>query len=286
MRFIDISKLKVTADAIGWDATRAAHFVAMQGLTIPQRKEYINNHPEWNQFQPAMLGLSNNKCWYSEGPIGNNDFEVDHFRPKNKAVNDDGSVIKQNGYWWKAYDWDNYRLTGALANKRRRDRLNQSDEVKGKGVYFPLDLINGAIADDEGKLGCELPLLLDPTRHYDVSLLTFDEKGDAIPATTEAHEIKRVKLSVLYYHLDLEQLSKERKIAWDDCVVEIEDAKQAIDDSPNVAAKTEMMEKCFKDLKKIVAENDRPYTSVRKSCLMTYSELSGYYWLKNLVRTL
>jgi hypothetical protein len=286
MRFIDINKLKTAADTIKWATLRAAHFKAMQSLTTTQRKVYINTHQDWNQFQSAMLALSDCKCWYSEGPIGNNDFEVDHFRPKNKAVNYDGTITKQNGYWWKAYDWDNYRLTGALANKRRRDRLKKSDDVKGKGVYFPLDLINGSIADDEGNLSCELPLLLDPTKHYDVSLLTFDEKGVAIPATNEDLEINRVKLSVLYYHLDLEQLEKDRKIAWDDCVTQIEDAKQAIDNSPNIAAKTLMIEKCFKDLKKLVTENNRPYTSVRKACLMTYSEITGYHWLKNLVRTL
>ena len=59
MRFIDISKLEVRADAIGWDAIRAAHLTAMLGLAIAERKEYINNHPDWNQFQEAMLGLEN-----------------------------------------------------------------------------------------------------------------------------------------------------------------------------------------------------------------------------------
>lgn len=286
MRFIDISKLQQTAEEIGWDPIRIKHLNALVGLTATKRKEYINNNPDWNLFQKAMLGLSNNKCWYSEGPIGNNDFEVDHFRPKNKAVNHDGSLLKQNGYWWKAYDWDNYRLTGALANKRRRDRLKETDDVKGKGCYFPLDLANGAIANDSALLGCEVPILLDPAKVYDVSLLSFDEKGESIPATEDDYEVNRVKVSILYYHLDLEQLIKDRKIAWEDCVSEIKDAKQAIDDSPNIAAKTLMMEKCFKGLRNLVNENDKPYTCVRKACLLVYSELSGYHWLKNLVRTL
>ena len=29
------------------------------------------------------------KCWYSEAPIGNGIFEIDHFRPKNRARQDD-----------------------------------------------------------------------------------------------------------------------------------------------------------------------------------------------------
>ncbi|UPT67177.1 MAG: hypothetical protein M0D57_00285 [Sphingobacteriales bacterium JAD_PAG50586_3] len=286
MRYIDINRLEIPAQQINWETIKARHFQVMIGMSIEDRKRYINSNPDWNLFQGAMLNISNNKCWYSEGPIGNNDFEVDHFRPKNRARNHDGSVIKTNGYWWKSYDWDNYRLTGALANKRRRDRLIDNADVKGKGDYFPLDLINGNIANDEGLLGCELPLLLDPTNIYDVTLLSFDEKGNAIPATIFDDEITRVKLSIYYYHLDLEQLNTERKIAWDDCVLEIKDAKTAIDNSANIAAKRAMMEKCFRDLMRLVNDNNRPYTCVRKACLQVYAELDGYNWLKNLVRNL
>ncbi len=286
MRFIDNSKLKTVARKIGWDAIKKAHFLAMNGLTPKQRKKYITEHPDWNKFQPSMLALSDNKCWYSEAAIGIGDFEIDHFRPKNKAVNYDGKVVKANGYWWKAYDWDNYRLTGTLANIRRRDRLKIKGEVHGKGFYFPLDLANGKVSDDEGLLGCEIHLLLDPTNAYDVTLLTFDETGESIPATADDYEIQRVKLSVEYYHLDLEQLNTERKIAWEDCFSEIEDAKEAIDNSPNAASKAIMMEKCFRDLRKLVNDNRKPYTCVRKACLFVYSEINGYKWLKNLVRTL
>jgi hypothetical protein len=286
MKHININNLKNVAENIGWETIRKNHLTKMEALSVKDKKKYINEHPDWNLFQKAMLDLSNNKCWYSEGPLGNNDFEIDHFRPKNSAKNHDGKIIKQNGYWWKAYDWDNYRLTGALANKRRRDRLRISGDVKGKGHYFPLDLTNGRIAEDEGALGCEIPLLLDPTNDYDVTLLSFDEKGEPIPATEDDYEINRVRLSILYYHLDLDQLITDRKIAWDDCVSEINDAKQAIDDAPNRAAKTLMMAKCFRSLRKLVNDKNRPYTSVCKACLFVYSELKGYNWLKNLVRTL
>lgn len=286
MKHVDINKLEQTALDIGWNAIRQAHMDALQNLSDDERKAYITNHTDWNLFQPAMLALSHNKCWYSEAPIGNSDFEVDHFRPKNRAKNHDGNDIKINGYWWKAYDWDNYRLTGALANKRRRDRLGKNAEVQGKGIYFPLDLTAGTIAADGAPVNCEVPMLLDPTDDYDVTLLSFDEGGEPIPSTEDVYEIERVKLSILYYHLDLEQLNKERKIAWDDSVVEIKDAKQAIDNSPNEAAKRLLMKKCFKKLKSYVTNHDRPYTSVVRACILVYSELDGYGWLKNLVRTL
>jgi hypothetical protein len=294
MRFIDINKLKLTSDAIGWEVTRQGHLDAMQPMNAKERKAYIKANPSWNDFQPAMMALSNNKCWYSEGPIGNNDFNVDHFRPKNKAVyaldykdpNSKIIVSKTNGYWWKAYDWDNFRLIGSLSNIRRKDRLNPKNGVKGKGNYFPLDLTNGGrIATDEENLSCEIPLLLDPTHQHDVSLLTFDANGEAISAGENDNEDMRVLQSIFYYHLDLEQLNRERKIAWDDCANEINYAKDAIDNAPNEAAKRAMLNQCYSKLKDYVSNPDRSYLAVSKACIMVYSELNGYNWLKRFVRS-
>jgi hypothetical protein len=294
MRFINLSKLRDTADNLGWDAIKQRHVEKLKPMSPAEKKEYINKNPDWNLFQADMLALSHNKCWYSEGPIGNNDFEVDHFRPKNCAKYKQaynliykGNIItsKPNGYWWLAYDYNNFRLTGALANKLRRDRLGENNEVKGKGEYFPLDLVNGKIADDEGVLSVEEPILLDPTNAYDVSLLSFD-KGIAIPATTIEEEIDRVLQSIYYYHLDLEQLNTARKIVWNDCVDQIEDAKKAIDEALNYPEKKRMMAKCFRELRKLTDSETRSYTAVAKSCLAVYAQLTGYHWLKDIVRTI
>ena len=157
--------------------------------------------------------------------------------------------------------------------------------MKGKGDYFPLDIINGKIATDEENCKCEVPILLDPLEPDDVCLITFD-KGIPIPASIDDMEIDRVKKSIFYYHLDLEQLNKDRKIVWDDCVQHIEDAKDAIDNSINYIEKKSMMKKCFKELRKLVDPETRAFTSTAKACLMVYSEIDGYDWLKNFVRTL
>lgn len=286
MRYRDINLLKNTADQVNWGNTKNNHYIAFKGLSSEQRKKYITNNPDWNVFQKKMLEISHNKCWYSEAPIGSSDFEVDHFRPKNCSKNHDSKILKENGYYWKAYDWENYRLSGGLINKRRRDRLNPLDEVKGKGDYFPLDLKNGRAANDEESTSCELPILLDPSKRYDVSLLTFDENGEPIPASDDQEEIFRAEKSIFFYHLDLEQLSMARKIVWDDCVSQIRDAKLAIDDSPTLATKRIMIDKCYNELAKLLDDEKRAFTSVAKACILLHAELDGYIWLKNLARTL
>ncbi|PKG42492.1 hypothetical protein [Psychroflexus sp. MES1-P1E] len=293
MRYIDVHKIEDAVQLLDWDATRQAHFNAMAGMSVTDRKIYITSHPDWNQLQSIMLGVSHNKCWYSEAPIGNGDLEVDHFRPKNKSKQkldftdpkSKSTVHKINGYWWLAYDWDNYRLAGALTNKLRRDRLGDCDDVKGKGDYFPLDLTTGRVANDEENIICEEPILLDPVNPVDVCLLTFD-KGIPIPATNSLEEIDRVKQSIFYYHLDLDQLNKDRKIVWDDCVEQLKDAKESIDNSITPADKKVMMKKCFREIRKLVDSERKAFTSTAKACLMVYSELSGFPWLKDLVRTL
>lgn len=293
MRYIDIHKIEDAVSLLNWDLISQTHLNKMNGMSISNRKNYITNNPDWNKLQAIMLSLSHNKCWYSEAPIGNGDLEVDHFRPKNKSkqktdYNDPKSkstTLKENGYWWLAYSWDNYRLAGALTNKLRRDRLGNCDDVKGKGEYFPLNLTSGRVAIDEEDISCEDPILLDPINPVDVCLLTFD-KGIPIPATNDPDDIDRVKQSIFYYHLDLDQLNKDRKIVWDDCVEHLKDTKKAIDNSITPGDKKEMMKKCFRELRKLVDSERKAFTSTAKACLMVYSELSGFSWLKDLVRTL
>lgn len=294
MRYIDISKLALVASNLKWDVIKKKHKVAMGLLTIPQRKKYINDNPDWNVFQEEMLKLSNNKCWYSEAPIGNADFEVDHFRPKNKSkekinYKDPKSksiVHKENGYWWLAYNWDNYRLAGALANKRRRDRLGDCDDVKGKGDYFPLDLSGvGVVAADEVNISCEIPVLLDPTKQSDVGLISFDSNGEVISAGLDDYEDNRVWQSIFYYHLDLDQLNKERNMAWKDCEREILEIKDAIDNAPDERVKRIVLSSCFKKISDYIKNPDRSYTSVAKTCVMVYSEMDGFIWLKRFVKS-
>ncbi|NHN25237.1 hypothetical protein FIA58_006055 [Flavobacterium jejuense] len=295
MRYIDRNKFREKVETFGWEVVRQAQINAMEGFNLLQKKNHINNNPLWNQLQPIMLTLSNNKCWYSEAPIGNSDFEVDHFRPKGKSKqkndfkdpNSKSTILKENGYWWLAYEWSNYRLSGGLANKIRRDRLGDCEETHGKGDYFPLDCNDvGRIADDEENINCEIPILLDPFSQEDVSLLAFDSNGEAISAGLNDYENERVLQSIFYYHLDLEQLNKERLMCWKDCEREILEIKELIDSAPDERARRLAVASCFRRLMDYVKNPDRPYSSTVKSCVRFYSKLEGFNWLDRFVTTI
>lgn len=289
MRYIDKTKFQEAVNNFGWDNIKQEQLNAMEGMTIEQKKEYTRNNPEWNRLQPIMLGLSNHKCWYSEAPIGSSDFEVDHFRPKGKSKEkidyknpkSKSRVLKDNGYWWLAYDWSNYRLSGGLVNKLRRDRLGEGEEVHGKGSYFPLDCSDvGRVANDEENINCEIPILLDPLDPEDVSLLTFDSNGEAISAGENDYENERVFQSIFYYHLDLDQLNKGRLMAWNDCEREIKEIKDLIDSAPDERARKLAVKSCYNRLKDYIKNPDRYYTATIKACVKVYAELEGYIWLR------
>lgn len=294
MRYIDKNKFSEAVNAFGWETIKKTHLDKMEAMTIEQKKQYIKNNADWNKLQPIMLQLSHNKCWYSEAPIGNGDFEVDHFRPKfssrekinYKDPKSKSKVLKENGYWWLAYEWTNYRLIGGLANIKRKDRLGKSGEVHGKGEYFPLDCSDvGRIANDEENINCEIPLLLDPFSQEDVSLLTFDSNGEVISAGLSDYEHERVLQSIFYYHLDLEQLNKERQMAWNDCKREILEIKELIDGTaPDERARRLAVNSCFSRLTDYVKNLDRPYISTVKACVSVYSNLDGFNWLVRFVR--
>ncbi len=275
MRHIDKSIVAQFAKDIGWEEKEKAHLAELKTRSPKERSEYFNAHRDWNEFQPLMQKFGY-KCWYSEAKIGAGDFEIDHFRPKNRSRQFDGSVLKENGYWWLAYNWENFRISGRMMNIRRRDRLVDCSEVEGKGDFFPLHFdVHAKIAEDCSVISCEFPILLDPFSEYDVDLISFDENGETIPNTSDDLEILRACKSIEFYHLNLDQLNYQRKLIWDECLEEIDDAKKCYFEAVSLFQKKDVLEKCFKMLRELCDKNSE-FSAVAITCIKLYSKLDGY----------
>ncbi|RDC62369.1 AAA family ATPase [Adhaeribacter pallidiroseus] len=289
IKFTDVSKKhlepllfndpKTGEQYINWEDVEKKHLENIKSLSVSEKKEYISKNSDWNILQKIMMEEYGNKCWYSEAPIGNGELEIDHFRPKNRARQDDEKSIinKDNGYWWLAYNFKNFRLSGALANKRRRDRLKENSEVEGKGDIFPLDLDNGKIAEDECSTFCEKPLLLDPIIASDVGLLTFDEGGTiyANPLIKNDFDKKRVETSIILYHLNLDQLETARQQVWSECSGVIEDAFLYYTQSDSEEAIKLALKTCAETINRRINPK-ADYSSVAKACLNLYRKREGY----------
>jgi uncharacterized protein (TIGR02646 family) len=193
----EIAKAEADALAEGKDIAAARKAAITDGLAS---RSHV-----WQELAPYLAKLLNKKCWYSESLNPSADKNVDHFRPKNRILEDPS----HDGYWWLAFDWRNFRYSSQWSNQRRIDRRSQT--AGGKRDHFPLlDGCSRAMleADD---IDAELPTLLDPTDPDDWKLLTFRPDGRTTAAANDGTNHERAMVSIEVYHLDSKELVDDRR---------------------------------------------------------------------------
>lgn len=192
-----------------------------QATTATERKQIIEkNEKLWrdDRIRKWLLDQFNNKCWYTEAYESVSSIHVDHYRPKIRATDLEG--IECEGYWWLAFEWDNYRICGQLINVKKLD-------------VFPI--IEGARANytDIISLKLEAPVLIDPKTDQ-ARLITYEKDEDAciaIPAAgiNEVEE-NRAKKTIDVLGLNIrDRLNQKRADYWDRCMMAIADYKGAED---------------------------------------------------------
>jgi hypothetical protein len=109
-----------------------------------------------------LVEIHHHKCWYTEAKESVSAYHVDHFRPKGRVTEADGT--QRPGYWWLAFNWRNYRISGQLINVKKRD-------------VFPVHISGHARADAPDLLKLEGHRLIDPVEQ-DAWLLSFERDAD------------------------------------------------------------------------------------------------------------
>jgi uncharacterized protein (TIGR02646 family) len=168
---------------------------------VKARNEFIDaNSGHWGKLKPWLAALSAGKCWFSEAKEIYSHLDVEHFRPKKEAKRIAGT---DDGYWWLAFDYRNYRACGNVGNRK-------------KGGWFPLQAGSQCSTHANHCEESETPYLLDPVDCDDVNLLAFDEEGKAIAAPdTSDWEKERVEETVTRLKLnEHEALTEERRKVW------------------------------------------------------------------------
>lgn len=189
--------------------------------TDSDRKLIIDkNRRVWKLLKETLKTISYGKCWYSEAREIYSHYHVDHFRPKIKALDIENK--DQGGYWWLAFDWENYRLMGSVGNSK-------------KGDYFPVKSHKAKIPTDP--IADELFYFLDPIDKDDVKLLNFDEEGKAIPAAdkTEAPwSYERADETITWYDLNFNDLKEERRRIWKETALKIIETQKLLKEYENL----------------------------------------------------
>lgn len=183
--------------------------------TDPQkRKDLIDKYqPRWTALRSHMAKLSSDKCWYTESKNPGTDNDVDHYRPKNSVAVQKGEA-EHGGYYWLAFSWRNYRFSSHRGNRPRKHP--ETNETNGKGDQFPLFDHTKRLRTptrNQDELDKEMPLLLDPTRPGDETVITFTAQGVAAisPAFENSpFEKLRFEASRKCYHLDWPEFKEAR----------------------------------------------------------------------------
>ena len=237
------------------------------GLSRKKRQGLIDaNQKIWRELESWLKTLSHDKCWYSEARDCASYWHVDHFRPKKEVKDLEGNTYE--GYWWLAFNWKNYRLTGGATNVPKSSK-------------FPVREGTGWACTPDDDIDDEFPYLLDPTCPEDPYLLSFDEQGKAMAA--EPHDgwhKERADVSVGILNLNYDSLKRGRKRVWDICAKHartVLSCKDTIETTSSVSQKQKLRDG-IKTLRAMVAP-DAEFSAVAAVCVRA----RGDTWLDRTV---
>jgi hypothetical protein len=233
MRFMDLDQLLNDANQ---DVVSALGLKDQSILTKTdlQKSEAVaagNRH--WRPMKEELERLVGRKCWYTESKNSGCLNDLEHFRPKGKVTDNNGTLI--HWYWFLAFNPINYRLSAQIPN-----RLNDNivlGATGGKGDNFPL--LNGSIHGTNlaGAL-VEMPALLDPCCEEDTNLIEFHPDGRPVISrqfSDDKTAVYRVKQSNLLLNLDYSSFNEDREALYNKIRSLIEDRGDGYYEAGNCA---------------------------------------------------
>jgi len=179
-----------------------------------ERKAFIDaNSGAWSSVRPELETMSFGKCWYTEAKEGCSRYQTDHYRPHGRAKQ--AAKNYTAGYCWLAFEIDNYRIVGVLANTQNREH---SLETVGKSDWFPLLDPSRRATLANRSIDLEVPLLLDPVNEHDPDKIMFNDNGEAHPSDELSDEDKAwVRDAIDRMGIKQERLSGLRRRVWREC---------------------------------------------------------------------
>ncbi|RPA27850.1 hypothetical protein [Shewanella frigidimarina] len=245
MRWICKDEIEECLTQAWRDAAEQAKTELIAATDEDARKAILNrvgSSRVWRDFYGLLPASLKHKCWYCEAEEIRSDMPVDHFRPKNKVEED----RLHDGYWWLAFDWQNYRCACTFCNSRR-----VFDETEGgKACHFPLENPDerAFTPADQVKLRNERPNFLDPFNPDDEKLLWFDNDGlpMAKPEATEEQQTK-VENSIEIFHLNESRIAKARNKVR----IEVELQVRKIKDNDDAQAAKVKLRRMVRDTEKL-----------------------------------
>jgi hypothetical protein len=238
--------------------------------TKKERIAYIKAHSHvWRALKKELVKQYGSRCWFTDAEETVAQLDVEHFRPKAKALDEDET--EHEGYWWLAFDLSNLRLAGQIPNR------------EGKRCFFPLaGAFRASAANRHWQQ--ENPIFLDPIKGADVALVAYDNNG-AMRASTEAEtpeQKRRVEITDRLLGLSSHPpLIEARQRVWTECwgkILQMEAIKVEEREFGETEATRREREIIWGDLWRMAIRRT-PFSSVARSCL----KFSGKPWAVTLI---
>ncbi|HYE17358.1 MAG TPA: hypothetical protein VEA69_02880 [Tepidisphaeraceae bacterium] len=229
-----------------------------------QQKFIKDNADVWRALRAELVAFFGTKCWFTDTAEIISKLDVEHFRPKAKAVDLKG--VERCGYWWLAFDQDNLRLCGQIPNR------------EFKRCYFPLHESSKAAETPASSWRDELPLFLDPIDLHDVGLVEYADNGELRPRADASDWDKlRVIETNRLFGLGYDLLSQARKTIIQHCASLMQSYRNLCVDEKNLAEPSLVINEKKRGIERELHGMTDPsinFSSVAASCLRN----SGYQW--------
>lgn len=195
--------------------------------SIEERNDIIDKYDRfWGRgdIKAWLIQQFDNKCWYTESVEAVGSYHVDHYRPKGSVRDQENNHTE--GYWWLAFNWKNYILSGQLINVKKRD-------------LFPILGTRAKKSCTDDELCLESPLIINPTTDQ-AYLISFqiDEGGcfavEAEGIDENENQIAVNTISILGLNR-LPILNDSRRKTWDQCIELINRYKTPVNRYPALA---------------------------------------------------
>jgi hypothetical protein len=265
MRHIDTTKEKPPKAWLNKAKKLTEQLTAIDDIN--KKIAFIKKHQKvWKELEGFLKKLSHDKCWYSEAKDCASYWHVDHFRPKSEVKGLNGE--KFEGYWWLAFEWRNYRLSGSAINTPKSSK-------------FPVRTGTQRATNPANDINDEEPYLLDPTNTIDSGMLAFDEEGMPKSLCVEdGWNKERVDVSIEILNLKFDSLVQARKRVWFECNNKINEAVNLLGDinRDKSTTKNKKFGALIEDIKQMISET-APFSMAATACV----ESQGIPWLTRMV---
>lgn len=258
MIYIDINRFSPSQEWLDKSQELLNDLIANRGNKAERDKiiDRASSQKHWKALKEELKKLSYGKCWYSEAREIYSYYHVDHFRPKQRAIDDTSGVkVERDGYWWFTFDYKNYRISGGVGNTMKVDHF----AVRANCATCPED-------DCED----EVIYFLDPTKKNDPRKLIVNENGEMKPANTVDTNWDHIRAKYTIEKLDLNfpDLKNARHLKWKKCntlIQEVDILDAELQSAPS-ARKEERLENKLEEIRKLIAPCEELSATVR-ACL-------------------